>query len=110
MVEWPMAQLSDKLDDVTKVFFEMWREWRHQQGWRLGPDIPSSLLSPHLVDNWDQLSETGRTWFRQHAALVFAAIEHVNRAASSGPEEEPHKKPVVKVKKSGRKLLPLNLG
>lgn len=107
MVEWGMAHLSNKLDDVTKVFFEMWREWRHQQGWRLGPDIPSSLLSPHLVDNWDQLSETGRTWFRQHAALVLAAIEHVNKPSATKLSK---KKPLGKSKKSASKLTPLNLG
>lgn len=70
-----MAKLSDRLEDISRMFFGLWREWRQGQGWRLGPDLPGALLSPYMVDNWDQLNDGGRTWFRQHAALVLASIE-----------------------------------
>ncbi len=70
-------KLSSRLDEITKVFFETWRAWRYDQGWRLGPDLPSSLLSPHMVDNWDQLHDEGRKWFRQQAALVLVAVSQV---------------------------------
>lgn len=90
-------KLSNRLDEITKVFFETWRSWRYDQGWRLGPDLPSSLLSPHMVDNWDQLHEAGRVWFRQHAALVLVAVEHL------APEPPPAEKPKAK------KLAPINM-
>lgn len=80
---------SDRLEDITRAFFTTWRVWRYEQGWRLGPDAPASLLSPFMVDNWNQLDDAGRAWFRQHAALVLAATDQVrtNRVAPLGIKE-----------------------
>lgn len=77
-----MGKLASQLEDITPLFFALWREWRHGQGWRLGPDLPGALLSPHMVDDWDQLTDTSRNWFRQHAALVIAAAEQVKSKTS----------------------------
>jgi hypothetical protein len=93
-------KLSNKLDDITRVFFETWRAWRYAQGWRLGPDLPSSMLSPHMVDNWDQLHDEGRKWFQQQAALVLVAVEQVV------PEYVVVEKKVIPSPK--KKLIPIN--
>jgi hypothetical protein len=70
-----MSNLATKLDEVTKHFWHLWRDWRFSQGWRLGPDDAGAKLSPFMVRNWDQLSDEGRLWFKQHTALVLGAIE-----------------------------------
>lgn len=106
-------KLSNKLDEITKAFFEIWRTWRYAQGWRLGPDLPSSLLSPHMVDNWDQLHDEGRNWFRQQAALVLAAVDQVE-----GENKVPDQKIIptgVETRRrdllvSKKKLSPINYG
>lgn len=96
-----MTKLSDRLEDVTRLFFSLWREWRHNQGWRLGPDLPGALLSPYMVDSWDELHDGGRIWFRQHAALVIASIDQlkVKKAAEpivqTIPEREANVNPVA---------------
>jgi hypothetical protein len=104
-----MESLSSRLDDISENFFEVWRAWRYDQGWRLGPDAPDSKLSPFMVASWGQLHEAGRSWFRQHAALVILSIEQIN------PKQVIPKvksdKTVVRYKKrsTGGKLIPINL-
>ena len=66
------------VESVVHKYFEAWRVWRISQGWVLGPDAPSSKMSPYLVDDWSQLDEEGETWFRQHVALMLWAQEQVN--------------------------------
>jgi hypothetical protein len=104
-----MESLSSRLEDISENFFEVWRAWRYDQGWRLGPDAPDSKLSPHMVGSWSQLHETGRSWFRQHAALVILSIEQTGHKQTSPKVQSD--KTVVRYKKrsTGGKLIPINL-
>lgn len=80
-----MTMLPDRVDEVSQKYWETWRAWRYGQGWRLGPDDPKSLLSPFLVDNYDQLGDEGRTWFKQQAALVLWSASEVQRNPTGAP-------------------------
>jgi len=72
-----MTTLADQIDVIAELFFRAWRLWRIDAGWSLGPDRPDIQMSPHLVDTWDMLTPDGKSWFRQHAALViYAAGPH----------------------------------
>lgn len=69
-----MPKLSDRLDEITRKFWQSWKTWRIGQNWTLGSDYPNQKLSPFLVANFDQLPDGGE-WFRQHAALMLWTLD-----------------------------------
>ncbi len=88
--------LSDHLDEIAISFWETWKTWRTGLGWRLGPDNPVALLSPHLLPKWGGVSDEGQQWFRQHAALVVHAISLLDAPkAEVAPPPPPPKPPVI---------------
>ena len=68
-------KLSDKLDEITRKFWSVWRTWRLGQGWCQGSDLPSQKVCPHLVASFDQLTPDGSEWFRQHTALLLHSLD-----------------------------------
>lgn len=75
-----IAALSPEV--VAEHTWNVWKEWRLSQGFRLGgvaPGLPIEDVinkrSPHLVEEWGLVSTTGQDAFAQMVALVLGGIQ-----------------------------------
>jgi hypothetical protein len=81
----------DQLDAVVPAFFQVWRDWRQAEGWKLGPDDVVAKTSRFLVPSWSLLGAEGQAWFRQHAALVLWALDQQQKLDTKPTTQEPDK-------------------
>jgi len=76
----------ERIEAISREAHTIWRSWKYDQGWRLGPDAPASMLSPLMSESYDHLDDASKQWFRQMTAVILGAINRTVPASEPLPD------------------------